>query len=148
MKTKMLVIALAILFAATNVAKAQEDMDVRVNSKQVSVYGFIYSYTTSSSKYKDIYVSPIVTGSKYGKEYLNASKTGLKLQWDKYLKTVIDDYYSLRYTVLDYAFFESYDDVDEYRTKIIGEYKQKGYSVHYVDGFYYRKEKYPEGTFR
>jgi len=92
-------------------------------------------------------VSAIVTGSKYGKEYLNSSKTDLGLQWDKYLKTVIDDYYSLRYTVLQYVFYTDYDDVDEYRVKIIGEYKQKGYSIHYVDGFYFRKTKYPEGTF-
>jgi hypothetical protein len=148
MKRKMIFVAVAILIGFTNVAKAQEDMDVRVNSPQVNVYGFIYSYSAFDSKYKEIYVSNIIRGSKYGKKFINASTTDLKLQWDKYLKTVIDDYFSLRYTVLDYAFFTDYDDVDEYRIKIIGEYKQKGYSIQYMDDFYYRKTKFPEGTFR
>jgi len=108
MKTKIIVVALAILMGATNIITAQEDMDVRVNSPQVNVYGFIYSYTsTARSGYKDIYVSNIFKGSKYGKKYINASTTDLKLQWGDYLKTVIDNYYSLRYTMLDYAFFET-----------------------------------------
>lgn len=148
MKTKILFIALAIIMGAANVASAQEDMDVRVNSPEVRVYGFIYSYTAYDAKYKEIYVSAIQRGSKYGKEYLNASKTDLKLQWDKYLRMVIEDYYSLRYTINEYAFFTDYDDVDDYRVKIIGDYKQKGYTVRYQDDFYYKNAKYPEGTFK
>lgn len=127
MKTKILVIALAIVCSSLGFASAQ---------KEKKIYGFAYAYRYNQ---KVLYMSPLLNGVEKSTMYFDAMENALYVQWDKKLKTLLDDSYN--YTKCTYAWFYDYDKTNDYRTEIIGNYKQKGFSIHYVDDFYFKKEK-------
>jgi hypothetical protein len=130
MKTRILFIALAIFIGIADITNAQK--------KDVQVYGFVYSYY-KAYEYKDIYFSCIVSGVKNSSEFIDPVPNALGNQWSAKVKSLFEDYYKLN--SMEYAWFESYDDVDSYRTKLMGEYRQKGFSIHVVDDFYFKKTK-------
>ena len=126
MKTKILFFALAIVCSSLGFTSAQ---------KEKKVYNFAYAY---SYEKKIIYVSCIVSGVKESKTYFDANETGLNNQWYDKLKTFLDKTYDYTREVW---VFGDYDNVDERRTKTIGHYKEEGFSIRYVDDFYYRQPK-------
>lgn len=130
MKARILLFALAIFVGIANNTTAQK--------KDVGVYGFAYS-TYKAYEYKDVYFSSVVNAVKNSSEYQEPVRNALGNQWFEKVKSLFDDYYKLNWT--EYAWFESYDDVDSYRTKLIGEFRQKGFSIHFVDDFYFKKAK-------
>ena len=85
-----------------------------------------------------IYVSCMTRGVMDSKTYFDASDTEVKTQWREKLRTFLENSYD--YTI-EVWLFRDYDMVDDRRTKIIGDFKEKGFSVRYVDDFYYRQSK-------
>jgi hypothetical protein len=130
MKTRILFIAIAIFVGIANITNAQK--------KDVQVYGFAYS-AYKANEYKDVYFSTVVNAVQNSSEFQDPVRNALGNQWFAKVKSLLSDYYKLDWT--EYAWFESYDDVDSYRTKLMGEYRQKGFSIHVVDDFYFKKTK-------
>ena len=126
MKTKILFIALTIVCSSLGIASAQTEK---------RVYNFAYAY---SYEKKMIYVSCMTRGVMDSKTYFDASDTEVKTQWREKLRTFLENSYD--YTI-EVWLFRDYDMVDDRRTKIIGDFKEKGFSVRYVDDFYYRQSK-------
>lgn len=126
MKTKIIFFTLAILCSSLGITSAQ---------KEKRVYNFAYAY---SYEKKMIYVSCMTRGVMESKTYFDASETEFKTQWREKLRTFLDNSYD--YTI-EVWLFRDYDMVDERRTEIIGKYRQEGFSIRYVDDFYYRQSK-------
>ncbi|MFA7686615.1 MAG: hypothetical protein WCY25_01990 [Moheibacter sp.] len=136
MKTTITILSLCLfIFAGTQSAQAQEYGD--------KVYGFGYAYSVEN---KVLYISNIVEGVQDSDIYLPASGTDLGNQWHDYFKAQVDNY--SRYHIDRTGFIgkkvSSYNKIDEKRTQMIGEYRQNGYDIHFLDYFRFRKTKYGE----
>lgn len=114
----------------------------QAQAQEVTVYGYCYAYNYDM---KVLYVTNIVNGVQKSDQYFDASPTDLKNQWNDKFKTIVSESYKYTLIINSSAFLgeavSDYDSVDEDRTKQIGEYKQKGFSIHYVTDFRYRKGK-------
>lgn len=128
MKTKMLFIAVAMVFGAMQFSNAQN----KPKEKRVFAYCFGYLYDT-----KIIYISPIVSGYENREGYYDPSVQALSNQWQNAVKKETERFFA--YYKSYYGWFSDYDAVDNSRTDMIREYKSKGFSVYYLDDFYFRQ---------
>ena len=130
MKTKILFIALVILMGATNIASAQKQ-----GTKE---YNFAYA-TYKGYEYKEFYVSSILNGLKDDPDYINSCINAVSNQWNKFLGTFIENSYKL--DCKEWVWLSDYDKVSDSRVEMIKSFKQKGFSIHYIDDFYYRQDR-------
>jgi hypothetical protein len=127
MKTKMLVIALAIVCSSIGYVSAQKE-------KKVYAYCFGYLYET-----KIIYISPVVSGYENRKGYVDATVQALSNQWQNAVKKETEKFFA--YYKSYYGWSSDYDAVDNARTDMIREYKSKGFTVYYIDDFWFRQKE-------
>ena len=130
MKTKILFIAVAILMGATNIASAQK--------QGTREYNFAYAFY-KGYEYKDFYVSPILNGLKDDPDYINSPIYAVSNQWNTHLATFIENMYKI--DCKEWVWQSDYDKVYDSRAEMIASFKQKGFSIHYIDDFYYRQPK-------
>lgn len=138
MKTTITILTICLLtFAGTQTAQAQKSGD--------KVYGFGFAYSTDY-KVKIFYVSNIVEGVQDSDIYLDATATDMGNQWHSYFKASADNYsaYHIDRTGFVGKSVSSYNKIDERRTEMIGEYRQKGYDIRYLNHFNFHKSKYKE----
>lgn len=114
----------------------------QVQAQEITVYGYGYAYNYDM---KVLYVTNIVSGVQKSDQYFDATPIDLENQWRDKFETIVTDSYKYTLSTNPSAFLgasvSDYDSVDEDRIKQIGEYKQKGFSIHYVTDFRYRKGK-------
>lgn len=136
MKVNITILMVSLLtFAGIQSAHAQKTED--------KVYGFGYAYS-KSYKEQVLYVSNIVEGMQNSAIYLPATGVDLGNQWHDYFKASVDNYtsYHISKTGFIGKSVSSYNQIDEERTKMIGEYRQKGYEIRYLNNFRFRKKEY------
>lgn len=126
-------IAIIVLVLSIGIANAQ--------TKEETVYGFCYAYHAEN---KILYVSDIVSGVINSDTYSDVSRDDLSVQWSEKLRTIVNSSYNL--AKVEQGFYgsqstDSYEKIDEERTKVIGNHKQNGYTINYVHNFSYRKSK-------
>lgn len=136
-KTITLLAACLLTIAGTQCANAQKAGE--------KVYGFGYAYSTNY-KVKIFYVSNIVEGIQDSDTYLPATGVDLQNQWHDYFRANVDHYSSYH---IDWSGFigksvSSYNQIDEKRNEMIGEYRQNGYEIRKLNGFHYNKSKYDD----
>ena len=135
MKSKILFITLAIVFSSLGFASAQ---------KEKKEYSFVYAKYTKSYDRKIVYISEIVSGKcKYlssASGYECPQRATLSIQWNAKFKTIVED--NFRYDLGMYGWYDSYVDVDKFRTELIANYKERGWDIHYVQDFYFKDEEY------
>jgi len=134
MKTKMVFIALAmVILGATFSANAQETK---------KKYAFAYATWSYDYSQKLLYITPVVTGKCIYKSYYSSYEcpqvASLSLQWHAKFKTIVEKSFQFKEETTLWG--DDYDKTDEYRTEFIGRYKQSGYTIRYVDDFWYRDE--------
>ena len=126
------IILLLLAMIATNNSYGQ--------TKEETVYGFGYAYNYNTM---ELYVTNIVSGVQNSDIYFDATDTGLSFQWRDKLKTVVSEYF--KYTEVAVGFRSAslhyYDAVHERRVKVIGEFKQEGFSIYEISDFYFSKKK-------
>ena len=134
MKTKILFIAMAIVCSSLGIASAQ---------KEKKVYGFAYSKYSKTYEHKILYISDVVSGKckylSYASSYECPQTTELSIQWNAKFKTIVEE--TFRYDNDKWAWHDSYNDVDKYRTEFIGRYKQSGWDIRYVESFNFRNDE-------
>jgi hypothetical protein len=130
MKTKILFIAVAILCSSLGIASAEKE-------KKVYSYGWAYSH-----KHKIIYVSCMVSGIENSPTLVSPLYNVLQYQWMKRVNPIIEDngYYVSDFTQDVFRFLD-YDYIDDNRTEWIRKFRNDGFSVRYIDDFYYRQKE-------
>lgn len=127
MKTKSVFITLAFIIVAAGIALAQE--------KKVYGYGYAYSY-----KYKELFVSNIVKAVNNNENFYEATETALTNQWRDKFRTIVEKSYEYQNGFRVYGWYD-FETVDECRTKQIGRFTQEGFSIYYIDDFYFRQKR-------
>jgi len=138
MKKRILFMALVIFLVAISISVAYA-------KEEEKVYGYGYAF---SNKYKTLYITNIVTAVRNSDEYGGANDNNLQVQWMSKFDTIVEKSYEYESPNNEifasfgvFGFNADYDIVDDARTKEIGEYKQKGFSINYVNDFYFKQPK-------
>lgn len=133
MKTKMVFIALAILWSSVQVINAQE--------KEYTVYNYAMSVgkTTEGGKSK-VLVSDIQTATMNKSGYEKPTADRLKDQWQKQLVKMDISTLYLSY-IRDFSDWDNnYDRVNDEREEKIASYKRNGFEIVYIVNFSFRQK--------